>query len=268
MENWFSIMVKKIVLYDKFSNFTSEKEQKDLRYNYLKYLKEHVKGFSKTSLKIIKLRNFDKRFEIEINSPDERFMVNLLKKEVGLITNFNDVKVGQEYKGSMIDVGKVGFGIFVDCGILNPKVDVLINLVTLRDQLCQGNEKSTREIIKAYNFIDNFPLVIKTTGIDSNNNTIKGEIAKTSLDLLNKITDEKIEGIFANGATKNQLKKALIKTGHLRDIITIKRYGFLDNIVLFKENTNAPGIIANIGKYLTRCKLVALRYQNISKLTE
>ena len=260
-------MVKKVVLFDKFSKITSEKVQKDLEYNYLKYLKEHVKGFSKTNLKFSKLRNFDKRFEIEINGPDEMFIVNLLKKEVGLVTNFNEVKVGQEYKGSMVEVGKVGFGIFIDCAILNPKVDVLINLVTLRDQLCQGNGKSMREIIKGYNFIDNFPLFVKIIEINSNNNTIQGEIAKSSLNLLNKIIDEKIEGIFANGATKNQLKKALIKTGHLRDIITIKRYGFLDNIVLFKENSNAPGIIADIGKYLRRCKLAALRYQNIEKLT-
>jgi len=257
-------MVKKIVLYDKFPNISPEKGQKDLKHNYLKYLNEHVKGFPKTKLNILKLRNFDKRFEIEINGPDEMFVFNLLKKEIGLITKFNEVKAGQEYKGAMVDVGNVGFGIFIDCGILDPKTDVLINLVTLRNQLCNGNEKSTRDLIKAYNFTDNFPLYVKIIKIDSNNNTIQGEIAKSTLDLFHKIIEEKIEGIIANGATKNQLKKALIKTGHLRDIITIKRYSFLDNIVLFKENTNAPGIIANIGKYLRNCKLVSLRHQNIS----
>ncbi len=259
-------MVKKVVLYDKFPDITSEKAQKDLFFNYLKYIKEVSKGFDKTTIRINKLRNFDKRFEIEIKGPDEIFMLNLLKTEIGIIENFGDLKVGQEFKGSMVDVGKVGFGIFVDCAILDPKVDVLINLITLRNQLCKGNEKSTRQIIKGYNFIDNFPIHVKIVEINTEKKEIQGELAGKSLNLFKKIMDEKIEGIAAIGATKNQLKKALIKTGHLRDIISIHRYSFLDNIVLFKENTKAPGIIANIGKYLTNCKLVALRYQNINRL--
>ncbi|MFX1276650.1 MAG: DUF2110 family protein [Promethearchaeota archaeon] len=259
-------MVKKVVLYDKFPNITSERAKKDLLFNYLKYLEQHVKVFSKTQVRIKKLRNFDKRFEVEIKGPDEVFLMNLLRKEIGTITEFNDVKVGQEYKGSMIDVGKFGFGIFIDCAILNPKVDVLLNLITLRKQLCNGNEKSTRDIIKAYNFINNFPIYTKIVNIDIKNDEIQGEIAEKSLKLFKKILDERIEAIFASGATKSQLKKSLIKTGHLRDIISITRYSFLDNIVLFKENTNAPGIISNVGKYLRNCKLIALRYENMNKL--
>lgn len=258
-------MVKKIVLFDKFPD-VSEKDQKGLFFNYLKYVREHVKGFSNTQVKLSKLRKFDKRFEAEINGRDEIFLLNLLKKEIGTITKFSDVKIDQEFKGSMVDVGKVGFGVFVDCAILDPKIDVLLPLVTLREQLCNGNEKSNREIIKAFNFMENFPIHVKITRIDPKNNEIQGEIARESLDLFKKIVDEKIEGIVAHGATKNQLKKALIKTGHLRDIITIKRYSFSDNLVLFKESTNAPGIIAHIGKYLRRCKLVSLRYQNMEIL--
>lgn len=259
-------MVKKIVLFDKFPHIKSEKAEKNLIFNYLKYMDQHVKGFTGTKVRIKKLRNFDKRFEVEIKGPDEAFIMNLLKKEIGAITEFNDVKVGQKYKGSMVDVGKVGFGIFVDCAILNPKVDVLINLITLRKQLCNGNEKSIKDIINAYKFINNFPIYVKIVEIDSKNNKIQGEIANKSLELFKKILDEEIEGILASGATKNQLKKSLLKMGHLRDIVSITRYSFMDNIVLFKENTNAPGIISNIGKYLENCKLVALRYQNISKV--
>ena len=259
-------MVKKIVLFDKFQNILSEKAEKNLIFNYLKYVDQFIKDFTGTKVKIKKLRNFDKRFVVEINGPDEAFIMNLLQKEIGTITEFNTLKVGQELKGTMVDVGKVGFGIFVDCAILNPKTDILISLITLRKQLCNGKEKSTRDIINAYRFIDNFPIFVKIIEIDSKNNKIQGEIAKKSLELFKKILDEKIEAILASGATKNQLKKSLIKMGHLRDIVSITRFSFQNNIVLFKENTNAPGIISNIGKNLKNCKLVALRYQNMEKL--
>ena len=120
-------MTKKIVLIDKIYNISSEKKKREIFIRYLKYLNEHIKGFSKTSININKLRNFDQRFEININGQDENFIFNLLQKEIGTIIEFKDVKEGQIYKGSMVDVGKVGFGIFVDCAILNPKTDVLIN---------------------------------------------------------------------------------------------------------------------------------------------
>jgi len=60
----------------------------------------------------------------------------------------------------------------------------------------------------------------------------------------------------------------LIRKGHLRDIVAIDRYGFLENIIIFKDNTSAPGIIADIGKSLRNCKLSAIRPINIKKLIE
>ncbi|MHA2257917.1 MAG: DUF2110 family protein [Promethearchaeota archaeon] len=46
----------------------------------------------------------------------------------------------------------------------------------------------------------------------------------------------------------------------------MKRYGFLENLVLLKKDTDAPGIIAHIGKELENCKLSAIRPKRIRKL--
>jgi len=168
----------------------------------------------------------------------------------------------------MVDVGKVGFGIFVDCGILNPKLDVLINLHVLREQFSDGKEKSLKEIINAFDFIDNFPVYIEITHIDREKKQIQGKIDHKTLNFYRKILNENIEAVFVSGETKGQVKKALIRKGHLRDIVAIDRYGFLENIIIFKDNTSAPGIIADIGKNLRNCKLSAIRPINIKKLIE
>ncbi len=261
-------MTKIIVLFDKIYNISSEEKKREIFIRYLKYLNEHIKGFSKTSININKLRNFDQRFEISINGPDEDFLFNLLQKEIGTIIEFKDVKEGQIYKGSMVDVGKVGFGIFVDCAILNPKVDVLINLHSLRTQLCNGKEKSLRQIVEAYDLIDHFPVYVRITRIDEVNNKLQGELDQKSLKLFKKILKENIECVFLSGDTKGQFKKALAKKGHLRDIISIKRFGFLENLVLLKKDSDAPGIIAHIGRELKNCKLSALRPERIKKLLD
>ncbi|MFX0181114.1 MAG: DUF2110 family protein, partial [Candidatus Hodarchaeota archaeon] len=81
-----------------------------------------------------------------------------------------------------------------------------------------------------------------------------------------KILNENIEAVFVSGETKGQVKKAIIRKGHLRDIVSIDRFGFLENIIILKDNTSAPGIIADIGKNLKNCKLSAIRPTNIKKL--
>jgi hypothetical protein len=259
-------MVKTLVLFDQIYNVPKERQKEDVFLRYLKYLKERVKGFPDTSLTIKKLRKFDRRFEVSISGPEEVFVYNILKKEVGNIREFKEVSENTIYKGNLTDVGKVGFGLFVDCAFMNPKVEVLINLHTLREQLCRGRERSLKQIINAYDFIDHFPVHVKVLNIDRENLKVLGELAPISLNLFKKILDENLEAVLLSGETKGQFKKAITQKGHFRDIITVKRFGFLENMILLKEDSNAPGIISHIGPELENCKFSALRPKRMRKL--
>ncbi len=259
-------MVKSLVLYDKIYNVYKEKDKKDISIRYLKYLNELTQSFPNTKTRIKKLRQFDNRFEVIIAGPEEIFISNMLKKKVGTVIEYEKVEVNNIYKGVLLDVGKIGFGIFVDCAILNPKVDVLLNLYDLRTQLCKGRSVSLTEIINTYDFIDQYPVYVKITSINKENEQIQGALDSQTLKIYEKIIKENLEGVFLSGETKGQLKKALVKTGHFRDIVSIERYGFLENIVILRENTTAPGIIADIGKHLKKCKLSAIRPERIKKL--
>jgi len=259
-------MVKNLVLYDKIYNVYTDKDKTEISIRYRKYLNGLAQSFPNTKVQIKKVRQFDDRVEILISGPEEIFLLNLFKKEVGTIVEFDKVEINQTHKGVLLDVGKVGFGIFVDCAILNPKTDVLLNLHALRKQLCKGRDVSLTEIIKAYDFIDHYPVYIKITSIDKEKEQIQGNLDQKTLELYGKLIVENLEGVFVSGETKGQFKKALIRTGHYRDIASIERFGFLENIVILRQNTNAPGIIADIGKYLKNCKLSAIRPERIRKL--
>ena len=255
-------MVIKLVLIDKLP------KKESIISRYKKYVREMVKGFKNTQIQFNKLRNYDNRIEVSIKGPEKVFIKNLLKKEIGIIHNFNDIEIDMRLKGNLVDVGKVGFGVFADCAVLNPKVDVLISLINLREQLCNGKEKSVPEIIKAYDLIDNFPVHIKITSIDKEKRNLKGILDFNTLSLFDKLLKENLEAVFLSGETKAQIKKALEKSDHLRDIVSIKKYGFLENIIILKETTEAPGIISDVGKYLRKCKLSAIRPERIKKLCE
>lgn len=260
------LIVKQIVLFDRLYNNRSNQNSKDLISRYQKYVLELTQGFPNTKIIFNKVRKFDQRVEITISGPEDVFIVNMLKKEIGTIQEFKNLSIDMRLKGNLVDVGKVGFGLFVDCGILNPKTDVFISLHTLRDQLCNFKEKSLPEIIKAYDFINEFPVHVKINKIDNEKENVQGELDIPTLNFFKKVLDEDLEAVYVSGETKGQLKKALIRTGHLRDIVSIYRHNFIDNIVLLSDNTEAPGIIADIGKYLRNCKLNAIRPSRIREL--
>lgn len=260
------LIVKQIVLFDRLYNNKTDRKPKDLISRYQKYVLELTQGFPSTKIFFNKVRNYDQRVEITVSGPEDVFIINLLKKEIGTIQEFKNVNIDMHLKGNLVDVGKVGFGLFVDCGILNPKTDVLVSLHTLRDQLCNGKEKSLPQIIKAYDFINEFPVHIKINKINNEKENIQGELDTPTLNFFKKVVDENLEAVYVSGETKGQLKKALIRTGHLRDIVSIYRHNFIDNIVLLSDNTEAPGIIADIGKYLRNCKLNAIRPSRIREL--
>jgi hypothetical protein len=260
-------MVTRVIL-DKIYNIPTLRRKKRTIRRYVKYLSQLTRGFEKTSIGFRKIREKDSRVEILINGPDEQFVKNLLEAELGRMIRFTDVKEGDILEGTLVEVGAVGFGLFVDCGILKPATDVLIPLYTVRNQLANGKKVSLPTIINSYDFITHFPLSIKVVEVDTQEFNIKGEIAEKTLALFRKILNEQIEGLFICGETKGQFKRALVNTGHLQDIITFKRYGFLEHLVLFKEDTYARGVIAEIGKSLEGCKFSVLNPERIKSLKE
>ena len=259
-------MVKSLVLYDQIYNTPKKGNMEEISERYLKYLNELTQSFPNTKIHIKKLRKFDSRFEILISGSEEVFILNLLKKKIGAIHEFETVKTNDIFKGVLVDVGKVGFGIFVDCAIANPKIDVLLNLFDLRTQLCNEKNVSLPEIIKHYDFINRFPVYVKIVTVSKEKQQIQGMLDKKTLDFYEKLISENLEAVFLSGETKGQFKKALVKTGHYRDIVSIERFGFLENIVILRESTTAPGIIADIGKHLKNCKLNAIRPERIRQL--
>lgn len=259
-------MTTELVLLDKLYNIWDRKRRKSILRRYSNYLNEKIGNFPNTKIFIKRIREADERVEIIIEGEDEVFVSNIIQNEIGIVRDFDDLKEGETYLGKIVDVGEVGFGIFVDCGIVNPKSEVLINLHTLREQLVSNKEVSVRDIIKAYDLIDHFPLYIKLNKIDRQNHDLLGSLDEKTLNLFGKLLRENLEGIFFGGETKGQIKKALVSEGHLRDIASIERYGFLENIVILREGTEAPGIIAKIGKHLKGCDISAIRPKRIKQL--
>lgn len=258
-------MVQKLILAEKIYSYDPNPDFNSLFRRYLQMLSNEI-GELAVNIEIEAFRKKEKRLEIKIEGQDEEFFKNLLKQKIGSTIRFNEIHKGDVLKGYLTGVKKVGFGIFVDCSIRYPTTDVLINLHSLRNQLCRGKKNSLREIIDSFGLIDNFPIHVKVEEISQSKKKIRGLIAKDTLEMINNWFLDKLEMVFVSGSTRAQVKKAIAITGHTQDVITIKKLGFLENIIILKEDTNAPGIIAHIGKKLKFSKLSAIRPLKLRKL--
>jgi hypothetical protein len=67
--------------------------------------------------------------------------------------------------------------------------------------------------------------------------------------------------VIANSVTRSELKAAIKKTGHARDIYGIERLGLMEHMITCRENTDGPGIVAAIGK-LVKGELGVVRTSN------
>ena len=79
----------------------------------------------------------DKRghLSMSFDGQDSEFAINYLIKEYGQSIRIEKVKEGTILPGSFIDVGKVGYGLYVDiAAVSNTRTDVLIPLHRIRDQ--------------------------------------------------------------------------------------------------------------------------------------
>jgi len=56
--------------------------------------------------------------------------------------------------------------------------------------------------------------------------------------------------VTANSVTRAQLRATVNRAGHAEDIVTVERLGLLEQSVVCREETDAPGLLADIGPHL------------------
>ena len=188
--------------------------------------------------------------KLEITGADEEFLSNIIEKEFGLVSAFQDLTTNTAKSGYLIDVGKIGYGLYVDIGIKNPRyIDSLIPLHRLREQVKMLNH-SVRYISKALMLVEHLPVEIEITDIDRVNQKIEAQFTPRIITRINSWIKDDHERLLVFGVPESLLKSILTKTNHIQDIYEFERLGKFEHALRCKRSTHASGIIAAIGPKL------------------
>ncbi|MGM0770600.1 MAG: DUF2110 family protein [Halobacteriota archaeon] len=169
--------------------------------------------------------------QLEISGEDEVFAANFLIDKYG--TPVKSVENESIYKGFISSIDDEGI-----------TVDIGVAVKLLPESLKVLGVGSVSQIASRFGLIPHLPVSVKIEGQDG---MITGSFSREQADIFWSWKKAATDRLIVNSVTRSELKAAIKKKGHGRDIYGIERLGILENAVVCRENTDGPGIVAEIG---------------------
>jgi hypothetical protein len=197
--------------------------------------------------------------QVRARGEDAEAFLNLLRERFGEAPVLRSrVERWDVRKGFITGSGRVGFGVYVDIGILEPtRKDVLYPLHRMRAQLSDGAPKSSREILQEQGLADYFPVEVIVTELQGENVTV--ELADRTRDQLLWWNRLLFDRVIAVGIDRDYAERIVQSANLGLDVIEIETLSLLVQCLVCKLDTDAPGVIAKVGNRLRGIGLTAFR---------
>ncbi len=168
---------------------------------------------------------------VEIEGEDEEFALNFLIQKYGFPVE--NVVSGQICKGNISSISTGGVTV-------NVGIDVTVD----RGQLKVLGAGDVSQITSRFGMILHQPVEIEV--IEVKDNPV-ARFTKAQVDTWWEWKKAPTDRLLVNSTTRSHLKDAIKRTGHGRDIYGIERLGLLENMIICREDTDAPGLVSEIG---------------------
>jgi hypothetical protein len=196
---------------------------------------------------------------INARGDDAEAFSNLLRKKMGEApVEIRRIEKWDNLRGYVTGAGGVGFGVYVDIGVLEPRPkDALYPLHRLRAQLSDGTQESVKKVLADNALLDYFPVKTVVTGIEGDKITV--ELADETLDMFLSWRKYPLDRLVAVGLSTDQAQKVVRQMKLTTDIIEICPLSLFVQSFVLKIGTDAPGIIAKVGGRLRGVHLASYR---------
>ncbi len=197
--------------------------------------------------------------QIQAKGEDAEAFLNLYREKFGEApVQHSRLEKWDVLKGFVTGAGRVGFGVYVDLGILEPSPkDSLYPLHRMRAQLADGQTRSCRDILEENSIVDSFPVRVVVTGIEGEKITV--ELADDTRELFLSWRKFPFDRVIAIGASRDAVDDAIRSVNLQYDVVRVESLALFVHSLLCKIGTEAPGVIAKVGGLLKGVGLSAYR---------
>ncbi|MGB9988009.1 DUF2110 family protein [Salarchaeum japonicum] len=164
---------------------------------------------------------------VTLSGPDEEVARNALREEWGVITP--QFREGDTYTGTLESWDEDGF-------VLDAGEEIRIPT----DELGLG-PGTPEQVRQRFGLVQHMPLRFVYDEPCS--------LAEEERDRLFEWT-RGTGRVNVNSATRGETRATVNRAGHAHDIVTVERLGLLEQSIICREDTDAPGLLSSIGEYL------------------
>ncbi|MGA2240246.1 MAG: DUF2110 family protein [Candidatus Bathyarchaeia archaeon] len=203
----------------------------------------------------------------EVQGSDSEFFIELIKRKMGLAPqNLSDVKVHDNFKAFVSGINAKRQSIEVEIGPVSTNVKSEITREALIAQLCDGKAIPVDRVAQTYCVHEGTPILVRITSINPERRQIEAWISDDQVARFEQWRRERTHRIIAVGGSHDRLREAMRLSKADRDIIQIEELSFTANSLVCKLGTDAPGIIARIGRFVSEFRLYAFLPEKVDKL--
>ena len=167
---------------------------------------------------------------VTVDGPDEEIARNLLREEFGeMVSNH---KPGETYVGTLDSWDDDGF-------VLDVSMGQTVRIPAENIDLGQGTPAQIR---KRFGLVQHLPLRF-VAGDDP-------RLADEEIDRLYDWTRGENGRVNANSSTRSEVRATVNRAGHAQDIVTVERLGLLEMSIICNPDTDAPGLLSDIGRFM------------------
>jgi len=197
--------------------------------------------------------------KLEIGGEDEDAFREMIHRRYGIAPiDLSNLELSDICRSFIIDSGKIGYGLYVDIGVLKPKlIDGLYPLHSIRAQLTEGQQLPIRQIIDKYHLYDDFPLEVRI--VELKEGKVEVELSDRQHESITEWSALPFDRVIIYHALLNDLQSAIRSLSVERDFAKVESLSLTTHLLTCKIGTEAPGIIAKLGSHLKGSRLLSFR---------
>lgn len=197
----------------------------------------------------LEIINVGRRYtKLEIEGKEEKIAVMYLKKFFGTKIRLDQISIGSEYPGRIMDINSNY--LFVDIGEENLK-KVQIQTTELIKAILgvRVRDRDLKPLLRLMGIRRFLLLVTRIKKITVNNGTtIYGDIGRRTINLYRAWFQDRLDRVLVFGTLRSHIDKILRRTKLYKEIVRVERLGFLEYAIVCKFGRFADDLADRLAK--------------------
>ena len=203
----------------------------------------------------------------EIQGSDSEFLIALIRREMQLAPrDLSEIEINDNFKAFVSGINKNRQSIEVEIGPVSMKAKCEVTREAFIAQLCDGRDVPLDRVAQSYCLEEGVPILVRITSVDPGRRQIEAWVSDDQIARFEQWRRQRFHRIIAVGGSQEELREAIRLSRIERDIIQIEGLSFTASSLVCQFGTEAPGIIAKIGRYISNFKLHAFIPARVDKL--